>query len=123
MIKELKAIFRARKFEDYSHTHMDAVLASTSPAKWMDIERADAALSAVWNTYPTFDNVWYIAAGWLGGLPYEESQRKTIVDRWLEIGVPEERIIQIDGKDTVDKVRELIWLPQIKSGEIINLGV
>ena len=129
MIKELRAISEARNFRRYSEsTTLDAVFASTSHARWMDIARADAAVDAVENVYRNvgnYEGLW-IAGGWLGGVPYEESQRKGIVDRLVQRGVDEDRIIQIDGKDTVDKVRELTKLPPLKKRGFLfgfNLGI
>ena len=126
MIKELKAISEARKFRHYSEpTSLDAVFASTSPARWMDIARADAAVDAVEDRYLGSikdSQVYFVAGGWLGGVPYEQSQRKSIVDRFIERGVDPSMIIEIDGKDTVDKVRELGKHTEIRS-EVINLGV
>jgi len=126
MIKTLKAISKARKFKNYDEEgYLDAVFASTSPARWMDIARADAAVDAVRDLRGSVENyrgLW-IAGGNLGGLPYEESQRKGIVDRFIEKGVRKERIIQIGGKDTVDKVRELINLQEIAWRGVLYLGI
>jgi len=128
MIRELKAISRARDFPIYNKGvwRLDAVFASTSPAHWMDIARADAAVDAVRDLYRSVENyqgLW-IAGGTLGGLPYEKSQRKGIVDRFMERGVEEDRIVQIDGKDTVDKVRELMKIPEITEDKSVEyLGI
>jgi len=126
MITTLKAVTESRRFQDYRKAGvLDAVFASTGPARWMEIARADSAVNAVEDLYGGVQNyggLW-IAGGWLGGLPYEHSQRKNIVDRFVERGVEEERIIQIDGKDTVDKVRELIRIEKVIGGGLEYLGI
>src|SRR3989344_5434686 len=100
----LEMLSKARSFRNYSETGLDAVFASTSPARWMDIERADAAVRAIREIYVDikgdidspgdffdYKGLW-IAGGWLGGLPYEQSQRKGIFDTFIKRGVDPERI-------------------------------
>ena len=98
-----------------------AIVASTSPKRSMDIKRADACFAAIEKRYGNIQNykgLW-IAAGELntdesGVRRYEDSQRKNIVNRFIALRVNPERIIQIDGSDTVDKIRELAKIPEIR---------
>lgn len=115
IMKTLEAIKNARSYRDFREVgELDAVVVPTSPAHWMDIARADSAVNAVEELYGSvkdYGGLW-IAAGQLnenqeGRRVYEGSQKKDIVDRLVERGVNEKDIIQIEGVDTVDKVREL----------------
>lgn len=109
---------------------LDAIVVSTSPSQKMDFQRADCAVQAVKDLYRNishYDGLW-IAAGQLnkgvdGIRQYEGSQRKGIVDRLVSQGVPQDRITQIDGSDTVDKVRRLLEIPEVKRGGVKYMGV
>jgi len=102
--------------------HLDAVVASTSPKISMDLKRADYAVAAVKGLYGNtedYHGLW-IAAGELnqnssGERLYQGSQIEGIIERLSKHGVKKEKIIHAGGADTVDKIRHLAGIPEIKN--------
>lgn len=131
MVGLIKSVWKAwdyLKFEKEADSfgRLDAVVASTGPKLSMDLQRADYAVNAVRSLYGsavTYEGIW-IAAGRLNqpGV-YTGSQREGIVNRLLNRGADQGRIVQIDGEDTVDKIRLLGTVPEIKEGDVEYLGI
>lgn len=119
MSNRLKSISKALNYRDWrtiSSFRLDAVVAATGPATWMDLARADAAAKAVGEMYGyvgQFKGAWIVAGG-LGNdsdgkpISYERSQRKSIVERLKSHGAPESQIVILEGRNNRDKVREMV---------------
>ena len=150
MVGLFESIAQAKDYRKVSERYvkfkgLDAIVASTSPKREMDLQRADYAFKAIFRLYGlpdggakdsdgsdsninNYTGLW-IAAGVLntnadGERYYIGSQREGIVNRWIKHGVKENRIVQIDGEDTVDKVRELGKIPEIKNAPVeYRIGV
>jgi hypothetical protein len=101
----------------------DAVVASTGPSLEIDRRRASRAMSKIIETYGNLEDykgLW-VVAGTLGGQKYETSQRKRILDQFLDAGIKEEQIRVIGGEDTMGKVREIIGLSETE--ELNTVGI
>ncbi|MBI2044083.1 hypothetical protein HYT24_01840 [Candidatus Pacearchaeota archaeon] len=119
MSNKLKAISKALNYRDWksiSSSRLDAVIAATGPAEWMDLARVDAAAETVSELYGyvgQFKGDWIVSGG-LGndaeGRPilYERSQRRNMIERLKSHGVPESQIVILEGRNNRDKVRELV---------------
>lgn len=103
---------------------LEGILVATSPfPPQMEWQRVDGAIKTIQDLYgrvEAYKGIW-IASGGSNEVTSDVSQRKILVDRLLEKGVPQKMIRESQGANTYGNVKETI--PILNREHIGTLGI